>query len=301
MLPRSVSATSSLVMGFRLAPTVLQFRLPELLRTFSVPFPRNMSVQLAHVCLQALFFLAVTSASAVAGETDEVGQCAPDIALADSLEQRHAPPLEPLSSLGAVGLDGRGGDDDGAEGALTGADVPLAQMERMVRERKSELAVSIERLRNAENELRQIHGVPDDTSYVWVSTVVRHRRDLFELANGAVVKKESYGYVGYVGFREDCLLYGYGSSWTLSIDRESFACEIVKRPSEAPNQVTDAWLLDVKASGRVLEFADGTLWEVNEIDTIRTSLWIGSSKILVFPDGRAANVNTGDIVRIWPL
>jgi len=56
--------------------------------------------------------------------------------------------------------------------------------------------------------------------------------EIFELVDGAVLRKESYGYVGYVGYNEDAILYKSQSQWKLCVDGDIYDVEILSEGSK---------------------------------------------------------------------
>ena len=56
----------------------------------------------------------------------------------------------------------------------------------------------------------------------------KHSEDIFKLVDGSVLEKTSSGYVGYVGYREDAILYKDGERWNLCVNDSSFKVDILK-------------------------------------------------------------------------
>lgn len=52
--------------------------------------------------------------------------------------------------------------------------------------------------------------------------------NIYELDNQILVEKTGFGYVGYIGYRPECVLYYKGSRWYLAIEgKETFAVRIL--------------------------------------------------------------------------
>lgn len=180
-------------------------------------------------------------------------------------------------------------------------DVTRKDPSKDLKDIEKELVATINKLRDFENKTRARFNVPEDTVYVWLTEVAKHKDDIFVLANGGVVEKTSIGYVGYIGYSETCILYGFEDNWRILVNRDEYDCELVKRPRDEPQQAKKTWILSVKASGKIIELIDGSLWQVNSLGLNRTALWFGCIPVLLLRDRAVINLKTGQMIRVEPI
>lgn len=57
------------------------------------------------------------------------------------------------------------------------------------------------------------------------------------------------------------------------------------------------WIEEVLADGKILKLEDGTLWRVDSVDTITSSLWLPVSDVIVCDD-KIVNVDDSETVRV---
>jgi hypothetical protein len=57
------------------------------------------------------------------------------------------------------------------------------------------------------------------------------------------------------------------------------------------------WIEEVLADGQILKLEDGTLWKVDPVDTITSSLWLPVSDVIVCDD-KIVNVDDGETVQV---
>lgn len=150
------------------------------------------------------------------------------------------------------------------------------------------------------NQLRAISRTPPNTNYVWITEVDKDSDETFVLANGGVVVKKSYGYVGYVGYHERCVVYGFGWSWNLVLKGSKYDCELVERPRTSPELAREDYVIEVMGSGRVLKMLDGRLLSVDASDVSHTSSWSGGD-VLVLSGGRLLELQHGHVIRTSAL
>lgn len=139
------------------------------------------------------------------------------------------------------------------------------------------------------------NGVLAQDAQAYVTKVDSEDGDIFRLENGAIVEV-SVGYVGYVGYRKDAILFNVGAGWRLWIEgKKVFRCEVLRSPSAGRSRHAKVvYISEVKGDGSLLVLGDGTLLEVDPLDTITTSLWLGLSEALVLDDGELVNLDEGD-------
>ena len=56
------------------------------------------------------------------------------------------------------------------------------------------------------------------------------------------------------------------------------------------------WIDEVLADGRIIKLEDGSLWEVDSIDTVTSSIWLPTSDIIVCDD-KLINVDDKETVQ----
>lgn len=136
---------------------------------------------------------------------------------------------------------------------------------------------------------------------VYATTVSEYDDDIFELANGAIFEKTSYGYVGYLGYRTMALLYSRAGSARLWVEGVGeIRGELIRRPDTRANaHGTVVNVTQIQGDGRFLELLSGDLLEVDSVDTIMTSIWVGPFEAIVLNDGRLFRLDgTAETVRI---
>jgi hypothetical protein len=75
------------------------------------------------------------------------------------------------------------------------------------------------------------------------------------------------------------------------------AIALLVAQSAAPASACDDghWIDEVLADGQILKLEDGSLWKVDPIDTITSSLWLPVSDVIVCDD-KIVNVDDGETV-----
>jgi uncharacterized protein with GYD domain len=118
--------------------------------------------------------------------------------------------------------------------------------------------------------------------------------DILKLENGGVVEITS-GYLGYVGYRKHCVLFKSGTRWRVWIEgKKIYKCELLSAPDEEPEIVEELYISEVKGDGSILVMLDGSIYEVDSLDTITTGLWLGMSDALLFNNGELLNLDEDD-------
>lgn len=119
--------------------------------------------------------------------------------------------------------------------------------------------------------------------------------DLLRLENGAVVEV-SGGYLGYLGYRKEAILLDSSRTCKIWIEgKRLYRCELLKSPTSGSSILVDALTVsEVKGDGEILITLDGSIFEVNSIDTISTSLWLAPFDALLLGDIEILNMDSGD-------
>ena len=139
-----------------------------------------------------------------------------------------------------------------------------------------------------------------DGTVAYVSTVNSDGGSILKLENGAIVEINSY--VGYLGYRKKAILYGRGSICNLWIEgKKSFSCSLLKAPQGNGELAKLVNIFQVKENGSILMMLDGTIFEVNSIDHIYTSLWLGISDAILINGNELFNFDEGHSVTVFRL
>jgi hypothetical protein len=132
---------------------------------------------------------------------------------------------------------------------------------------------------------------------VYITKIDEYNNDILKLANGAVVEI-TRGFLGFVGFRKDAILYKEGGSWKIWIEgKKVFNCDILKDPENRPTGVGETISIsEVKGDGKILTSFDGSIYEVNDLNTIDTALWLGPFEALLIDGSKLLNLEEGEEV-----
>jgi len=60
------------------------------------------------------------------------------------------------------------------------------------------------------------------------------------------------------------------------------------------------WIEAMEGDGKIIKLEDGSLWEVNDVDTVTTSIWLPVSEVIVC-NGKMVNVDDGESVGVIPV
>jgi len=66
------------------------------------------------------------------------------------------------------------------------------------------------------------------------------------------------------------------------------------------NCETGHWIQDIKGDGKILILEDGSMWEVSDVDTVTTSIWLPISNVVTCSD-KIINVDDGETVAVVRL
>lgn len=129
---------------------------------------------------------------------------------------------------------------------------------------------------------------------VFITKIDEDNEDILKLANGAVVEIIN-GFLGFVGFRKDAVLFKNGGAWKIWIeDKRAFNCDIIKAPENRFSGAGESISIsEVKDDGKILTSLDGSLFEVSDVYLIETSLWLGPFEALLIDGTRLLNLDEG--------
>lgn len=60
------------------------------------------------------------------------------------------------------------------------------------------------------------------------------------------------------------------------------------------------WIEAIEGDGKIIKLEDGSLWEVDDVDTMQTSIWLPVSEVIVC-NGKMVNVDDGESAEVTPL
>ena len=140
------------------------------------------------------------------------------------------------------------------------------------------------------------------TGYGFKTKIDNDNDDILKLDNGAIVEI-SYGYLGYLGYSKDCIVYKSGSSWKIWIEgKKSFPCTILKEPSYTSTMdIEEVTISKVSDDGDFIFLTDGSVYEVS-YQSYETILWLGYSSALLINGYQIINLDEGseiiDVIKI---
>ncbi len=124
--------------------------------------------------------------------------------------------------------------------------------------------------------------------------------NIIKLENGAIV--EVFSYFGNLGYRKDAVLYGNGHHCNIWIaSKKSFKCDLLKAPEGKGTPAKNIHISEVKGNGKILIMLDGSIYEVDSIDEIYTSLWLGVSNGLLINGTTLINFDSGEPITVYQI
>lgn len=136
-----------------------------------------------------------------------------------------------------------------------------------------------------------------DGTIAYQTRIDTDKGDVIKLENGAIVEVSSY--FGYLGYRKTAVLYGSGSKCNLWIEgKKSYKCELLKIPDKRGEPAREIHISEVKGNGTILMMLDGRMYEVDSMDEIHTSLWLGISDGLLIGDTTLINFDSDEPISV---
>jgi hypothetical protein len=142
--------------------------------------------------------------------------------------------------------------------------------------------------------------IPSFHGSAYKTKVTSENNGVIKLANGAIVEI-NFGNHGYVGNGKTAIIFNVGKSWKIWIEgKKDYKCEVLKTPDSVfPSTAKIVMISEVKGNGTILKMSDGSIYEV---DSINTTLWLGSSNALIINDHELINLDKGDeIIEVTKL
>lgn len=129
------------------------------------------------------------------------------------------------------------------------------------------------------------------TSRLWLSKADLDSDDVVKLENGAIFKVSS-GLVG-VGLRREVALIQEGSRWSLWVARKRvFRGELIRAPDAGkPIAFRKATISAVSSDGSVITMLDDSIYEIDQLGRIYTSLWLPVTEVFILETGKIFNAS----------
>ena len=146
-------------------------------------------------------------------------------------------------------------------------------------------------------EMQRIKNSLSDGTIAFQTKIDSDTGDIIKLENGAIVEVSSY--FGYLGYRKTAVLYGSGHRCNIWIaGKKSYKCELLKSPEGRGDPAKIIHISEVKENGTILFMLDGSMYEVDSIDEIYTSLWLGISDGLLINGATLINFDADEPVTV---
>ena len=151
--------------------------------------------------------------------------------------------------------------------------------------------MTLEEARQAQEQARKALL---ESAAVWESKIDDDNGDTIFLENGSVVEVTS-GYVGYIGYRKNSVLFKDGSAWRIWIEgKRAFPCDVLKRPTSGSTSAERLSLSKVASDGDSIIASNGAVFEVSSGSA---SGWTGAS-VLLIDDSRMLNLDDGEMLEV---
>ena len=126
--------------------------------------------------------------------------------------------------------------------------------------------------------------------------------DIVKLKNGGIVQI-SFGFLGFVRFNADAVLFKDGDNWKIWIeDKKVFNCKVIKSPILRPNGTAEkVSISEMMGNGSIIKALDGSLYQVGDFHRIETALWLSLSDGLLINGNRWLNFDEGEIVDVQKI
>jgi hypothetical protein len=143
----------------------------------------------------------------------------------------------------------------------------------------------------ASNQLSSRVEAPGASGQIWLSRADLSSEDVIRLENGAVFQV-SIGVVG-VGIRREVGLIREATRWSLWVSGKRVYRGDLLRPPDIgkPLSFTKTSITSVASDGSLLTMLDGTVYEVDLVNRVDTTIWLPVSDVLILENGRIINLN----------
>ena len=111
---------------------------------------------------------------------------------------------------------------------INGVCVPVTSI--IDEEKKDIISLAVTELKNPKQleAMVQLELAKRQPTEAYEVEIDKHNDDIFKLVDGSVLEKTGYGYVGYIGYHEDGILYKDGKQWKLCVNSSSYKVDVLK-------------------------------------------------------------------------
>ncbi|HEY0862745.1 MAG TPA: hypothetical protein VGD97_01470 [Lacunisphaera sp.] len=121
----------------------------------------------------------------------------------------------------------------------------------------------------------------DRNAAIWMTKADLEGEEIIKLRNGAVFEVE-IGIVGF-GYGREVALIKEGMRWSLWIEgKREFRGRLLKMPEIGkPSSFKRSSIESVSSDGSIVKLIDGSIYEIDPLGRIDTSLWLTGSEVFV--------------------
>ena len=139
-----------------------------------------------------------------------------------------------------------------------------------------------------------------DGTIAYQTKVESDSGNIIRLENGGIVEVPSY--FGYIGYRKNAILYGSQNRCRIWIaGKTSYNCNLIKPPEAKGFPAKEVHISEVRSNGSIIIMLDGSIYEVDTIEQIYTSLWLGFSDGLLINGTKLVNFNADQSVTVYKI
>jgi hypothetical protein len=101
--------------------------------------------------------------------------------------------------------------------------------------------------------------------------------------------------------KQECRIWDSKNLGSLNKTAPGMTSDVPPSVSSSGTKCVDGhWIQDISDSGKIIRLEDGSLWEVDAVDAIKSSIWLPISDVLVCGSS-IINVDEGEKVTVIPL
>lgn len=131
----------------------------------------------------------------------------------------------------------------------------------------------------------------DTSGSIWMTKADLEGEEIVKLRNGAVFEV-SIGFVGY-GYGREVALIREGTRWSLWVEgKREFRGRLLKAPEGGrPDSFKRSSIGSVSSDGSIVKLSDGSIYEIDSLGRIDTTLWLSGSEVFVVNDSTLLNAS----------
>ena len=149
-----------------------------------------------------------------------------------------------------------------------------------------------------ETFLRERKAQQIDGTVAFVTKIDSDHGNVLKLENGAIVEITS-GHLEYIGYRKKAILFRGDNSCQIAIEgKRTYKCDVLKLPDERGKSAKQLHITEIRGQGTILLTLDGDIYEVDAIDQITSSIWLGIFDALLIEGNQLINLDTGESVDV---